>query len=329
MTPIAIEAWVLRVVDQAMRTQHCEDSLVELKREWPTPQTAARILAGHANAAHGSPILWIIGLDEQAGVMGAPTIELSNWFSGVSSHFDAVVPSLRDLNVVVGDKTLVALLFETDRAPYIVKNPSFGSPGGGPVEREVPWREGRKTMTSRREHLVRMLAPMIELPEVEFMDAGAVGTVDGLPGKAPVHRWRTSVAIYVYPTTNRQLVLPRHKVEVKITQDGKRDVSVESIDRLGPNIWFNSSSSGIKRQIDSETISSTSTEALVSGPGQLIVEASCSAPFDSFDASTPVQLTVSLGFIGCAVPLVLDTELQPLPATRSNQKTWRRVPETT
>jgi hypothetical protein len=66
MRPIEIEAWVLRVVDQVKKGQPNEDRRVELKAEWiEPPEKAARQIAGHANAARGSNILWIIGLDEK------------------------------------------------------------------------------------------------------------------------------------------------------------------------------------------------------------------------------------------------------------------------
>jgi len=53
-----IEAWALRVVDQVNRQQAHEDSLVELKTEWPADiHKAARQIAGHANSAHGEPVL--------------------------------------------------------------------------------------------------------------------------------------------------------------------------------------------------------------------------------------------------------------------------------
>ena len=39
-------------------------------------------------------------------------------------------------------KSAVAILIETDRAPFVVKNPKHGKSGGGPVSLEVPWREG-------------------------------------------------------------------------------------------------------------------------------------------------------------------------------------------
>lgn len=195
MTPHAIESWVLRIVDQVSRDQHCEDSLVELKREWPSPQSAARILAGHANAAHGQKILWIVGLDEKAGAVGAPPNELADWFSAVRGCFESTAPVVQDLNVPVGVKTLVALVFDTDRAPFVVRNPVFGQSGGGAVEREVPWREGRKTLSARREHLLRLLAPVSELPDAECMSIEVSTWIDGLPGRPPVHMWSIRTAL--------------------------------------------------------------------------------------------------------------------------------------
>jgi hypothetical protein len=114
MTPSTLEAWVLRLVDQVARGEHAEDSRIELKREWPKPQAAARQIAGHANASRGASILWIVGLDETTGIHGAPIEELADWYGRVKQIFDGIAPELYDLNVVAGDKTLVALLFETD-----------------------------------------------------------------------------------------------------------------------------------------------------------------------------------------------------------------------
>src|SRR2546428_9721512 len=64
-----LEAWVLAVVDQVPNGHRVEDSRVELKSSWPIPAEAARRIAGHANASGGAPIPWIIGLDEQRGVV--------------------------------------------------------------------------------------------------------------------------------------------------------------------------------------------------------------------------------------------------------------------
>jgi hypothetical protein len=48
-----LEAWVLEVLERVEQGKPVEDSRVELKREWPDPERAARRIAGHANAARG------------------------------------------------------------------------------------------------------------------------------------------------------------------------------------------------------------------------------------------------------------------------------------
>ncbi len=64
MRPADLEAWVLQLIELLDRGARVEDARVELKADWPEPARAARRIAGHANAAHGDPILWVIGVDE-------------------------------------------------------------------------------------------------------------------------------------------------------------------------------------------------------------------------------------------------------------------------
>ena len=66
MKAIEIEYWALRILERVEKHQPIEDTWVELKAEWPV-ETAktARQLAGHANAARGEPVLWLIGVDEK------------------------------------------------------------------------------------------------------------------------------------------------------------------------------------------------------------------------------------------------------------------------
>ena len=83
-----IEAWVLTVVEAVKRSQQCEDARVELKQDWPLlPEKVARQLAGHANALRGKRILWIIGLSETEGIVGASREELADWLARVKSRF--------------------------------------------------------------------------------------------------------------------------------------------------------------------------------------------------------------------------------------------------
>jgi hypothetical protein len=140
-----IESWALRVIDCVKSGQPNEDFLVELKREWIDKYKAARRIAGHANAARGENILWLIGVDEkQSLVVGAAAAELASWYPAVASFFNELAPRMIPLNIPVDDVIVVALLFETDRAPFVIKNPANGQPGGGAVELEVPWREIRQ-----------------------------------------------------------------------------------------------------------------------------------------------------------------------------------------
>lgn len=70
-SPEQVEAWVLSIVDRVRKKQRIEDDRVELKAEWPEIAKAARRVAGHANASGGDSVLWIIGLNEERGVVHA------------------------------------------------------------------------------------------------------------------------------------------------------------------------------------------------------------------------------------------------------------------
>src|SRR5438874_11282477 len=117
-----LEFWIRQVLDRVHRREHTEDTRVELKSEWPSDHAkAARRLAGHANAAQGEPILWIIGADEKTGsVVGVPTGDLDAWYRAVAACFDEIAPSmLLGLAVPFNGTTVMGLLFETERAPYV------------------------------------------------------------------------------------------------------------------------------------------------------------------------------------------------------------------
>ena len=166
-----IENWVLNIVDRVEKQQPLEDSRIELKSIWPENYSkTARQIAAHANAARGESILWIIGLDETEGFIGATFEELSSWWPQVIKNFDEnIYPNLIDLNVPYKDKVLVALYFETERAPFVVKNPEGKIP-----HREVPWREGIKTRTAKRSDLIKLLVPIQEIPEFELLGGNIV-----------------------------------------------------------------------------------------------------------------------------------------------------------
>lgn len=158
MTPNEIEAWALRVIDRVRRGATVEDSRVEVKTDWPPDEDrVARRIAGHANASGGEPILWLVGVDEKtATVPGCSPRDFASWWPKVRSWFDGASPDVQDVRVDSSGAAVTALLFQTDRRPYVVRNKGYGE-RGVQVEREVPWRDGTVIRSARREDLLRLL----------------------------------------------------------------------------------------------------------------------------------------------------------------------------
>lgn len=321
MTPSALEAWVLRVVDQVVRREHAEDSRVELKREWPKPSIAARQIAGHANASRGASILWIIGLDETTGVQGAPIEELANWYSGVKQNFDGVTPELYDLNVVSGGKTLVALLFETDRAPYVVKNAAYGSQGGGSVEREVPWREGRSTFTARREHLLRLLVPAAELPDLEVLSCSISACAEQRPNAEDRERWYLRGTFYLTPRGN-DVVVPFHRARVAVAQLTESHIEPWKHFRMFPPGRFGMSGGTISSRVDSATVTATSSEVILTGPGRVQFEAEATFPFSNIAPNVQLEVKLALSIVGVEIPLSFSLSLAPASPEKHVRMAW-------
>ncbi len=151
-----IEAWAMQIVQRVSSGQPVEDSRVELKGEWPDkPDRVARRIAGHCNAAKGAPVLWLIGVDESTGIVPHKPVELADWWNQVKTHFDEVPPVIRDLSLTANERPFTALLFETDRAPYVVKV----APASGGVTLEVPWREATAVRSARRHEMISLFGP--------------------------------------------------------------------------------------------------------------------------------------------------------------------------
>jgi hypothetical protein len=168
MSPQQLEAKVLSIVMAIRAGMPIEDDVVECKREWPDPGRW-RQLAGSANCAAGEPILWIIGIDERTGA----TVPLGDtdpapWWAQLSKGFDEGAPELiRHIVVHVGSgEAVVALMFSTDRPPYVVR-----CQGGGSPEREVPFRDGTRTRSVYRHELLRMLVPNAATPPTTLLEA--------------------------------------------------------------------------------------------------------------------------------------------------------------
>ena len=323
MRPFEIESWVLRVIDQVTRNSHSEDSLVELKSTWPKPATAARQIAAHANAARGAPILWIIGVDEITGVLGADPAEVADWFSAVRSQFDHVYPELQDLNVCVGDHTVVALLFETDRAPFLVKNAAFGSPGGGPVAWEVPWREGRKTRTANREGLFRLIGPLARLPELECLDCSVSVRVEKTSDGVSNQRWYLYGSIYVVPAGPEPLVFPFHRCSVAVKLASGVIIDTWPDFRLSPPRRLGlSRGTGISSSVDSMTVESSSSEVIITGPGRVKFEASITSENGAEPIDANISVALRMNAVGSNASSAIDEVLQPTTHDSDFKAKW-------
>lgn len=273
MRPAKIENWALQVIDAVDQNRPVEDARVELKAEWPSNHAkAARRLAGHANAARGDEILWLIGVDESRGVTGADQNELANWWPQVRSSFESVVPSLDDVAVHTQGETVAALLFETERAPFVVTNPT----GQGWVTHETPWREGTSVRSARHEDLIRILEPLSRLPHVDILQASASlepkeakeeprrGNLTEVQ-RRPHSYWRLTGDIYLTPRTEERVFLPFHKARCRFSVD-------EILTEAEPESFGLSAPSQITSRgsrLTSHTIRTSKSEVVADGPGRI------------------------------------------------------------
>jgi hypothetical protein len=295
-----------------------EDSRAEFKAEWTAPPHAARRLAGCANAARGDVVVWVIGIDQTGRVTNAPRAELANWWPQVERCFDGLAPELvRDLDVPVGtDGRVVALLFHTSRAPYVVKN----AKGGEAIAREVPWRVGTRVESATREQLLRVLVPTASLPTVQLLEANLVALVE-----TPV-QWKLTVRFYVVPTTQGRMVMPFYKCAAVIAFVEKAKSFLFSIPAMNAaETMFDSPF--IRRDGKSQTIGASATEIIIDGPGLVELFESRSVSLDIADYDCPrVELVLALGFAGLDLQVETGCIMQretPKRKGPANRLSWR------
>lgn len=156
-----LEIRIQEIIAAIRRGAHFEDDLVELKRELVGAEPAARRLAGHANQANGDVIVWIIGIDEETGQVHPVGEDVESWWPQVVAEFDdGVFPTLRTHRLVrlAEDEFVLALAFETDDAPYVLKTHTPGQ------DREVPIRTATAVRSARRHELLRLIGPAVRTP---------------------------------------------------------------------------------------------------------------------------------------------------------------------
>ena len=315
-----LEALTLRTVDQVRDGQPVEDGRIELKRVLPAdPYKAARRIGGHANASRGQPIVWIIGLDEDEGVRGADKAELSDWWPQVQRYFDDVPPELllQPMNVTVegsdGERlTVVALAFDTSRLPFVVTN---GSGKGGPIQREVPYRNATGLRSATRSDLIRMSSPATPRIEVDLLSArlylaeGNGSTPDAAKGPP---KWSGTVKLYVNATGAGQTVLPRHLCSAEVVSAGSPPIplAVRFVNR---------------KQVHTVV---SGDDLIVTGPGRVQVSLK-SLQRGTWGVNDHLRLKLTLQPLQSDAPLIVNAELSPadLSAQDLRGRPWSQVRE--
>lgn len=157
-----LETWVLRALQSVEDGLTIEDSRLELKAVFPEPSKAAGQLAGHANASRGEYMLWVIGVDDQSGVIsGVADGELQAWLPQVQAHFDELAPALViSMRVPWRGVGVSALLFDTSRRPYVIRDGK---------RRAVKWRHGDHTADAGRGELLGLLTEAAGTPSFEVL----------------------------------------------------------------------------------------------------------------------------------------------------------------
>jgi len=320
-SPEQVEAWVLSVVDRVREKQRIEDDRVELKADWPEVAKAARRVAGHANTSGGDSVLWIIGLHEERGVVPFAGTDPAMWVQQLYAHFDGLGPYVETLSVPTSDGVVYALLFDTARRPFVVKNSAHGNPGAGPVSLEVPWREGTAVRSARREDLIRLLVPALQLPTFEVLEMYASASPVAPSGKHPSRRlgWFVSVGLYVTPRTSDMVVLPVHRVSLELLNPGQPALQMKGISLVPP--------SESRSKSGSHTIIGTSSEAIISGPGRLFVRGTFYEPEIPLSAKPPdTEVRLRLMAAGNHHPMEIVVRLlaiaPPLQNPDGTTKKW-------
>lgn len=307
MRKIEIEAWALRAIDSVVAEQHTEDSRVELKAEWPNdPRRAARRIASHANAAHGEPVLWLIGVDEAGTVPGVVVTNMADWWQEVSRWFDELAPEFTDVVVTHQGASVVAMLFETDRAPFVVK-----TDGAGGVNREVPLRQGTRTDSISRSQLVRLLTPVARTPTIEVLTAFltvSYGQLQGQPNWK--EHWDLRADLFVVQPQEQQSVFSDHRTAVTATLEGdfSRDLRSNLFTLRSPGRSHHGSD-----------------HVFIHGPSHLSFVAV--GDFPRVDAlvlpAGAATALITFEIPNCLAPVKLILKLTEDPQAKPFRKTWR------
>jgi hypothetical protein len=258
-----IHAWAAGVCDRVKSGVTNEDSRVEMKADWPEPKKAARRIGAHANSMHSEPILWLIGLDEKKGVVGlSASRDPGTWYAECRSIFDGVAPDLGGAVLFEFDgKQVAAIQFETDAAPYVVKNTS----GEGPFQFELPWRDGTLTRSAHQREVLQILLPIQRLPDFEVLEATVTANPTSDTGVNTSAQWHVEIIAFAEPATREPVTIPFHRMEVVIKRVDHTENALTLGVQMQPVAEY--------QLLDPARIWATSSEAVLGCPGRVRIVA--------------------------------------------------------
>jgi len=217
ISPRTTERWAIQILESIHQMRFAEDSRVELKRAWPDSYSMARRLAGHGNAAGGSDILWLIGVDEKEGIVeiesGFP--DLADEMPKVFKFFDGPSPSFVDRIVEFEKGRCIAIAVDTTFAPFVVRNPEHGKSKGHVIDFEIPWRSGSRIRSARRDEIIRLLATDFTSPDIEVLKASITSSAMAA-GKMFC---QLEIEFYIMPLSETRLELPLHRIQGALKPD--------------------------------------------------------------------------------------------------------------
>jgi hypothetical protein len=296
-----------------------EDFRVELKSAWIADHKAARRIAGHANAASGERILWIVGIDETKGLTGVKPTDFADWWAGVKSRFDGVAPTLTELHLDVKGKAIIALLFQTDRAPFLVNNPA-----GGEISREVPWREGTAVRSATRNDLVKLLSAPALMPhfEILYADAAIRDVEHNYPQGKTQRVFELHSQIYVTPVTPDRQVFPFHRAGARLTElsTSKQILAFTNVDMTLP-VTAAMQAHGFGTV--STTLHASTSELIIDGPGLFEFRAKVGLKSDARVNATELLLEIRIQPARTDRVAVLTANLRENQGATGAVQDWR------
>ena len=241
---------------------------------------------------------------------GADAGGLDGWLAGVTRHFDGLAPRVTAYNVPAGrgfrgrPTQVVALSIETERAPFVIRL------SGGQPSFEVPWfdtSDGAIRSAGRLE-LVKLLAPLNDLPRFEVLDAELTfyHNPHATGSTKAVYRWTLDGSLYVMPSGDARIVIPLHRCHGGIAS---------------PDGRFTSPGTDLSLTADkgSPAVRVTESAALVEGLGRVFIYGCGATAQREIAWQEPMSVRLDLAPAGVDRAAIALADLQPQPVRESNQ----------